>query len=244
MDSEIKTQNTAVTVIDGFASQNPTASPIRGPNARFKDGAYFNFSDHLDVRGKSYIVLDRLEGWQKLAKDCPPEYLIRTPGEPRPAQPHVDEKDWPLNLNGVPEHPWKYTYYLHLLDAATGEILTFSSATTGGRIAVSALSDQVAFMRRAKPDAVPVIALESREMPTQYGGTKPRPHFQILGWNTHSSLASQNLLTGPAQKVAEQPISEPTIAELLNDDLPEDLQPPKASSAKHGGPRGHCNKKR
>jgi hypothetical protein len=205
----------AVTLIDGFDTQDPTASPIRGTSLKFKDGYYTAFSDRIDVHDNEYVVLDRLEGWQKLAKDCPPEYLMRTPGQPCPPQPHVDEKDWPLNLNNKPEHPFKYTFFLILLDAATGEVSTFSSSTIGGRIAVGQLSDQVAFMRRARPDAVPVIGLESKPMPTQFGGTKPRPRFRILSWRTRTDVGSQNLLT------STQTISEPTTQELLNDELPK-----------------------
>ena len=64
---------------------------------------------------------------------------------------------------------------------AAGEISTFLSSTTGGRIAVDELRDQIAFMRRARPDAIPIVALRSKDMPTQYGSTKPGPHFKILG---------------------------------------------------------------
>jgi hypothetical protein len=185
-----------LTPIDGFDADahDPTASPIRGTGLRFKDGDYFAFSESVDVQGKSYVVLDRLQGWQKLEAGCPPEYLMRRPGELRPPRPHVDEADWPLNFNGQPEHPWKLTHYLHLLDAESGEFSTFWTNTTGGNLAVGQLSDQVNFMRQVRPNAIAVIALESREMPTKYGGTKPRPHFQILGWRERTGLA------GPEQK--------------------------------------------
>jgi hypothetical protein len=194
----------ALTPTDGFDIADPSASPIHGTNIKFKDGGYFAFGDKLDVRGKSFAVLDKREGWQKLQRDCPPEFLIRTPGEPRPPKPHVAQEDWPLNLNGEPEHPWKLTHYLDLLDVETGETSTFWTNTVGGRVAVDALSEQVAFMRRVRPDAVPVIALESKDMPTQYGGTKPRPHFRILGWKARGT-GPQGLLGGP---VSTPPLSE------------------------------------
>ena len=134
-----------VTAIDGFdvAAQDPSASPIRGVNVKFKDGDYFSFADKIDVRERTFVVLDRKEGWQFLKKDCPPEYLMRAPNGPRPPQPHVDEAAWPLNLNGKPEHPWKLTRYLYLLDAATGEISTFWTSTIGGRIGIDELTDQM-----------------------------------------------------------------------------------------------------
>jgi hypothetical protein len=208
----------AVAVVDGFdaGAQDPTTSPIRGTNVKFKDAAYYAYTDKIDTQGRAFVVLDRLAGWQKLQKDTPAEYLMQLIGEPRPAQPHVAEKDWPLNLNGKPENPWKWTHYLHLLDATTGEVVTFWTNTIGGNIAIGQLSDQVKFMRRARRDAVPVVALESKDMPTQFGGTKPRPHFKILGWKTRNGAETQPLLAGPALKDVEKPTTE----EVLDDALP------------------------
>jgi hypothetical protein len=219
------TQANALSIIDGFdEGHDPTASPLRGTSIRFKDGDYLAFSDPIDVRDRSFVVLDRFEGCQKLAKDCPPEYLMRVRGEPRPPRPHVDESDWPPNLNGTPEHPWKLTLYLYLLDVDTGEISTFWTNTVGGKVAIGQLADQVAFMRQARPDALPVVALESRDMPTQFGGTKPRPHFRILGYKSRGNVGAQNLLSGSEQNVALPDVEAPSIAEQLNDDLPDNLK--------------------
>jgi hypothetical protein len=219
------TQANALSIVDGFdGGHDPTASPIRGASTRFKDGVYLAFGQPIDVCGRSFVVLDRSEGWQKLAKDTPPEYLMRLRGEPRPPRPHVDQGDWPLNLNGTPEHPWKYTLYLCLLDVDTGEVSTFWSSTIGGRIAVEQLTDQVKFMRQARPDALPVVALESRDMPTQFGGTKPRPHFRILGYKQRGNVGAQSLLASPEQKVTLREVEAPSIAEQLNDGLPDSLK--------------------
>jgi hypothetical protein len=212
-----------LTPIDGFDADahDPTTSPIRGTGLRFKDGDYFAFSELVNVQGKSYVVLDHLQGWQKLEAGCPPEYLMRQPGEPRPPRPHVAEADWPLNFNGQPEHPWRLTHYLRLLDANTGEFSTFWTNTTGGNLAVGHLSDQVNFMRQAQPSAIPVIALESREMPTKYGTTTPRPHFQILGWRERAGLAGSGqkeplqITEAPAATTLEQPTAETSSTEKL-----------------------------
>jgi hypothetical protein len=219
MDAQSSHAN-AVAITDGFdaLARDPTASPIRGINAKFKDGAYYAFSEQIDVHERGFAVLDRMDGWQKLAEGCPPEYLMQKAGDPRPPQPYVDEKDWPLNFNGVPEHPWKWTHYLHLMDAATGEVTTFWTNTLGGRIAIDELSDQVAIMRRVRPDAIPVVALQSRPMPTRYGGTKPRPYFKILGWKARGSVGPQNLLAATGQDTEQKLL--PATEELLNDELP------------------------
>jgi hypothetical protein len=218
-------QSNALKIHDGFDEGiDPTASPIRGASTRFKDGVYLAFGEEIDVENRSFVVLDRFEGWQKLQKDTPPKYLMRTRGELRPPKPHVAESDWPINLNGQPEHPWKWTIYLYLFDVETGEVSTFWSNTIGGRIAVEQLADQVKFMRQAKPGALPVVALESRDMPTQFGGTKPRPHFRILGYKQRDNVTGgeQNLLSGPEQKLPD--VEAPPLAAQMNDDLPDFLK--------------------
>ncbi len=232
----VQTPN-ALSIVDGFDAQDPTASPIRGTNIKFKDGNYYAFSDQIDVQDRAFAVLDRIEGWQKLAKECPPEYLIRNPGESRPPQPHVDRKDWPLDLNGKPEHPWKWTIFFYLLDVATGEISTFWTNTKGGYRASRELGDQVKFMRQVRSDAIPIVALESTDMPTQYKTTKPRPRFRLLGWKTRGSVGPQNLLL--EQQHAEpsmpniQEIEAPSLSAELNDAIPDfDVKPAKKKTKK------------
>jgi hypothetical protein len=208
-----------VTAIDGFdvAAQDPSASPIRGVNVKFKDGDYFSFADKIDVRERTFVVLDRKEGWQFLKKDCPPEYLMRAPNGLRPPQPHVDEAAWPLNLNGKPEHPWKLTRYLYLLDAATGEISTFWTSTIGGRIGIDELTDQITFMRQMRPGAHPVVQLRSKPMPTSYGGTKPRPYFHLAGWKQADGAVEQAQITGPTGPTVD--VEPPTSAEIFDDEI-------------------------
>jgi hypothetical protein len=218
MSTNEKTPN-ALTVSDGFSdSGDAAASPLRGISFRFKDGDYLAYSEPFNVKGRAFAAIDKADGWQKLAEGVPPEYLMRKPGQLRPLRPHVDEKDWPVDLNGKPAHPWKLTRYLYLLDTATGEVSTFWSNTVGGRIAFDELSDQVKFARGAQPEAVPVIALESTMMPTQYGSKKPRPYFHILGYKMRSHVGSQNLLTDETKT----PLVEvkPSLKEELNDEIP------------------------
>ena len=105
--------------------------------------------------------------------------------------------------------------------------VTFWTNTVGGHIAVKDLSEQVALMRRMKPNAMPIVALESIDMPTSYGGTKPRPHFKICGWRTRESVGSQQAaIAGPQQQEATrdvgppQKMKAPTTSEILNHSLP------------------------
>jgi hypothetical protein len=116
------------------------------------------------------------------------------------------------NLNGVKEHPYRYTWFLHQLDAETGEISTFSTNTTGGRIAIGELKDQIAFMRRLRPGALPVVSMRSKPMPTQFGGTKPRPHFKIEGWR---------MVDAGAQGLITSQVEAPSLSQEMGDSIPE-----------------------
>jgi hypothetical protein len=108
--------------------------------------------------------------------------------DPKPEQPFADESTWPTGLDGKPQHPWKYTLFVYLIDAATGETLTFSSSTSGGRIAVDELTPQIKYMRNMQPGSVPIVTLDSRQMTTKFG-RKPRPFFKIAGWKVSDAGA-------------------------------------------------------
>jgi hypothetical protein len=208
----------ALTAVDGFdaAELDRTESPIRGVDTRFKDRDYYNFAEPINVGGREFAAFDFVSGWQKLEQGCAPAYLVQRAGEPRPAQPHVDEKDWPLDLNGKPAHPWRWTRFLYLLDVKTGEISTFSSSTIGGRVAIDELRDQISFMRKARADAIPIVALASKDMATQFGSAKPRPYFRICGWKTRTDVTPQMQITGPKETFAA-----PTTKEILHDEIPD-----------------------
>jgi len=197
-----------LTIVDGFDADaaDPSGSPIRGSTWRFIDGEYFAFKELLDVGDESYLVYDILKGWQKLEEGCPPEYLMQRKGQPKPAQPHVDEADWRPDLNGKRVHPWKWTVFIWLVNTKTGEISTFTSNTTGGHVAVRELSEQVQFMRENRRGAMPVIGLESTVMPNEF--RTPRPRFSILGWRERTDAPP--LLAGPKQK---ELTAEPNTAE-------------------------------
>jgi len=216
-----QTQN-ALTLVDGFNDQADTSnSPIRGIGFRLKDDTYVSFSDEFPTAARTFLAIDKIDGWQKLTKGQPPEYVMRQSGKARPPQPHVDQKDWPNGFDGKPAHPWVLTRYLYLLDTTTGEISTFYSSTIGGRIALDELAEQVKTTRSIHPDAIPVISLGIKSMPTKFGGEKPRPYFKIAGYKLRSNLGSQQLLTDETKAPA---------AESSFDDPLDDFEPQKPAA--------------
>jgi hypothetical protein len=136
---------------------------------------------------RRFIVLDKAAGWVFLKAGSPAEYLMQAPGQPQPARPECgEESDWPLDLNKQPSCPWRWTRFLYLMDADSGETLTFSSNTSGGKIAIDELTQQIKSMRSMRRGAMPVIELSSVQMSTKFG-KKPRPSFKIVNWRERTN---------------------------------------------------------
>ena len=76
MSAQTSTSN-AVAVADGFDAIDPTSSPIRGVDTRFKDGAMGILPTIL------MFAIERSLRWtssrvgKNCKKDCPPEYVIQ-----------------------------------------------------------------------------------------------------------------------------------------------------------------------
>jgi hypothetical protein len=70
--------NALTITADGFdvAAADPSASPIEGVGKRFKDGAYYAYGDKTAENGRTYAVVNRRSGWQKLEKDCAPAFVM------------------------------------------------------------------------------------------------------------------------------------------------------------------------
>jgi hypothetical protein len=183
-----------------------TANPKRGSEIKFdssEDAFGIGKAATLE-EGRQFSVLDFVGGWQCLRKGQLPEWLLHMPADgPKPDRPHLPESEWPLNMAGKPEHAHKWTFWIYMVDANTGEAATFWTSTVGGKIAVGELKDQIRAMRRVRPGAVPIVELESRLMPTQYGSKKPRPHFQIKGWRVRGDDGEQRQIAEDTVKVNE-----------------------------------------
>jgi hypothetical protein len=212
MTHNFETQNALVTqdhyqvpaAVDAFDHDDPDASPIRGGNAKFDGGLYYAGKEKTPVeKNRKFVVLNKAQGWQFLKKDCPAEWVMWNPGAPKPEQPECPEETWPMGLDGKPSCPWKWTQFLYLLDVDTGETLTFSSSTSGGKIAISDLTQQITSMRFMKPGAMPVVQLESAMMATKFG-KKPRPFFKITGWRARDNgVEEQQQISDQGDDVVE-----------------------------------------
>jgi hypothetical protein len=171
---------------DGWdaAATDAFASPVKGSIIKFDNGAFFLGKEKALIEDdEEFVGIDVAEDWQFLKKDCQPEFSMRRTSEPKPPRPdsYSDKSTWPMGLDGGSADPWKYSRFLYLIDPLTAETFTFPSSSRGGQIGVDDLTSQIKLMRNARPGAVPIVALSSRQMSTKLG-KKPRPFFQVKGW--------------------------------------------------------------
>jgi hypothetical protein len=156
----------------------------------------------------------------------PVEYRVRKPGEAMPEREELgdlNEADWPAGPDGQPRDPWQNTRFLYLVNPETAATCTFSTATYGGRGAVSALGSQIVTMRTARRGVSPVVELHSAPYKTKYG-IQMKPVFKVVGWvggntETVTQTAPTPKLIAPANDRAASTVYGP-IDNDMTDEVP------------------------
>jgi hypothetical protein len=133
----------------------------------------------------------------------------------------IPQIEWDKGPDGKPRPPWQLAHIVYLLDIETCEKLTFVSASIGAKIAVCALQDRVAWMRKLRgADVVPQVELSFKPMSTRFGMRK-RPDFKIVGWldlRAGAGASPPALRQLPPTELNE--VTPPGTAEEMNDALP------------------------
>jgi hypothetical protein len=114
------------------------------------------------------------------------EFKIKLKGQAFPSEDElnsgVPKNQWRKGPSGKPQGPWQMTWLTYLLDVISGERGTFVTTSVGGRICVSELRDDVAWMRQLRGStAAPVVLLGLKPFPTNFG-MKQRPLLQPVRW--------------------------------------------------------------
>lgn len=166
----------------------------------------------------------------------------------------LPKSEWVEGPDGKMRGPWQTQYIVHLLNLETMDRYSYPTGTVGGGIAVRDLADKTKWIRRLRGAHVyPVVALSSTFMPTRFGG-RQRPSFLIKSWinlggdgealpapsqptlieHVEKELAEAKK---PVEAAAKKPakvtkagartVTEPTLEEILDDNLPDDLLPKK-----------------
>ena len=133
----------------------------------------------------------------------------------------IPQSEWEEGPDGKRRPPWQLAHIVYLLDIETCEKLTFVSATVGAAIAVSALQDRVAWMRKLRgADVVPHVELSFKPMSTRFGMRK-RPDFKIVGWlDLKAGVDASPPALRQLPPAGLNEVTPPTTAEEMNDELP------------------------
>jgi hypothetical protein len=93
-------------------------------------------------------------------------------------------------LEGADDDPWTLFNVLPLENVETGELMTFSSSTAGGKIGIEELVR--AFSKAVltgKARGLPIVALQIGSFRSAYGKDVLRPDFPIVGWENPEPTA-------------------------------------------------------
>jgi hypothetical protein len=174
------------------AARDLAQSDIIGLPLKFTKGRWFiklSKEEEHDVTATETFVVDPIsysEGWYKW-KDKKPVVKIagrRVDGfisPPRNALPDQDEKRWPVGPQGAKD-PWQEIQLLLLKDLASDELLTWSSNSYGGKIAIGEFLDAYVAEAKKHPGKDPVVLLQSWERPTPDWGPIQTPRLKIVDW--------------------------------------------------------------
>jgi hypothetical protein len=173
-------------------------------------------------------VLSYSEGWTRWQDRKPTHRFLarRVDGfisPPRHVLPEADKKTWPAGPKGSTD-PWQEEQRIVLRNMATGQLVTWSSGSYGGRIALAALLDAFAAESKQHPGHMPVVELSSYARATDYGPT-PTPQLEIVDWQPFGEGASPP--GNPARLTATRQALEAMRAEVL-------ALPPPAKTVRDG----------
>jgi hypothetical protein len=157
---------------------------------RFKEGRFYIGDDEVPL-GHEYVAdtMSWTRGWVKWVDGLIAETRMDMVADGNPMLTRAelgdtDEGSWDRDeRTGAPRDPWQQ-HILPLEDRETGEFVIFVTSSVGGRIAVERVCNFVGRQYKQKRQSgLPVIKLGSKDMPTKFGGTKPRPEFPIVRWH-------------------------------------------------------------
>jgi hypothetical protein len=245
----MKTQSTAVDNFEGWndgvegVERPQSAGLIQGTLLKFSNTGQWVTRDEDEIASDlELIAVDLQRVVQKWQDGQPVETRILEPGENFPdleaLNADVPQSEWVEGPDGKKRGPWQAQHILYLLDPATMDRFTYPTGTTGGKIAIGDLRDKTIWMRRTRgPNVFPIVTLSDVHMNTRFGGPQ-RPAFKIVKWTRLGGEGGEEVAALPAPTSAPPAsVTEPTLAEDFNDDLPGDLAPPKKPAAKSNGKR-------
>jgi hypothetical protein len=130
----------------------------------------------------------------------------------------IPKAEWPIGLTGQPEPPIKPVYGVRLFRPRDGALFAFEHDTTGQRIAVGELTQQINVMRALRGEVIPVVKLGAKSWKTSFG-VRLRPHYEITGWRQIGE-GKPALMQIEDKSTDEKSVKPVTASEELNDSIP------------------------
>src|SRR5262249_51059134 len=164
---------------------------------------------------------------------------IRTTTKPLPDIDDLNAKipkdQWGLGIDGKPTRPpWSHSYVAYLLDPVDASIHTYINNTSGAEKGIQLLKDRVKWMRALRGARVfPVVTLGKRLHSKKYNKSGPKfivLNFRELGGGTPAENPPHQLeqlapQSDPGKQIGKQ-ATDPTGSEILDNNIPEPLNPP------------------
>lgn len=212
----------AVITSDGFDDNDGDDRLIQGTIAKCVDGHWSTKDGTAIPPERQLLALSTALAIQRWHDQKPVETIIKRGNKSLPDIDELNEQipkaEWEAGFDGTPRAPWVRQHIVYLLDPRDASVFTFINSTSGAAIAVDRLKDRVRWMRTMRGDkVVPLVTLDAKMMKTRFG-QKMRPEFTIIEWRNFGEV--QTATTVPALEYAGQPVTEPTLAEEMNDDIP------------------------
>jgi hypothetical protein len=202
---------------DGFSSSLNSGRVGRGSFLRWNDSQHWLDRDGLTPPSPLLVVAvnEILQRWRGnksdniVDKPLPDSEMLNST---------IPVSEWEKSVDGKPRPPWAHTVVVYLVNLATGETYTYSSATAGAHIAWNLLREAVVTMRMLRGQkCMPLVNLTERPMKTSFG-MRQRPHFEIIGWKTpggdDKAIAAKPTpqVSGPEATAASSPTAPPAPA--------------------------------
>jgi hypothetical protein len=226
MSNDLTQQNYPADDGWGDAAAEGDERTIRGTLLKFADWRWTAGKEGTHVPdGTRLVAMAVAAGWFRWEGGMVVERRMRRPGERMAEREDLgfnDEAAWEDGPGGEPQDPWRNTRLIYMADPATAEAFTFSTSSYGGREAVIALGDTIQRMRRAHPDAVPIVELRSAEKPTKWG-KKSKPVLKVVGWKTASAEGIENAKPAIAERVMPPEEVKRVEGRILNQEIDDEI---------------------
>jgi hypothetical protein len=177
---------------------------------KFVKGEYFSGDDNIPL-GREFVahVAQLAHGWVKFTDGKVVEQRVGVAADGfRPAQRDelgdTDQTKWETDATGKPRDPWCQQQYVPLENAETGELVTFVTASQGGKSAIGRLVTQ--FVRNCH-NGLPVVRLATSSYKHKSFGRVEVPDFPIVRWIGSGSASSKpqlKVINGATDDVADE----------------------------------------